>query len=225
MGPLKKGAAASAVSGGAQSIVPIALHYAPNTEARPLESVVGALAAVGVTVATVLSATGGPLTRIAAGAFSGAMTGGYLYGKREWDRNPVVKAYNQAPQYMAMLKGAAIGGVVGGLFGGTAAAFVPGADFLLAGAGGFSTLKVARAWRDRDVAHVIVAPPLKVQDYVTAATGDEKKAIHDLTVDLHRSLGAAKARLTGVPYDDNAPKFRGKIIETVSAEGGGLDNL
>lgn len=225
VGPLKKGAAASAVAGGAESIVPIALHYAPDTEARPVETAVGILAAAGVTLGTALAATGGPVTRILAGAFTGAVTGGYLYGKRLWDQNPPTKAYNQAPQYMAMLKGAAIGGLAGGLFGGTLAAVAPGAEYLLAGAGGVSTLQVARAWRDREVAHVLVAEPLKVKDYVDRAGGDEKQAVHDLTVDLHRSLGRAKEKLTGVPYDDAAPKFRGKIIETVSENGGGLGAL
>jgi hypothetical protein len=124
---------------------------------------------------------------------------------------------------MAMLKGAALGGLAGGLAGGAATWLVPGADYALAAAGGLSTLAVARAWRDREVAHVIIGTPLKTQDFVDRAGGDNKKAVHDLTVELHRSLGRAKEKLTGTPYDDNAPKFRGKIEETVGE--GGLGNL
>lgn len=225
VGPLKKGVAASAVNGGAESIVPIAIHYRPDDQKRPGETVLGLLAAAAVTAGTALAASGGPVTRIVAGAVTGAVTGGYLYGKREWDQNPVTKAYNQAPQYMAMLKGAALGGLAGGLLGGTVAGLIPGADYLLAGAGGFSTLQVARAWRDREVAHVVICSPLNVASAVQAAGGDKKQATHDLTVELHRSLGRAKAKLTGTPYDDQAPKFRGKIVETVSDQAGGLDSL
>ncbi len=222
VGPLKKGVASAAVNGGAESIIPIAMHYHPDDKSRPGEAVVGALAAAGVAVGTALASFSGPLTRIIAGAAAGAITGGYLYGRKQWHDNPPTKAYNQAPQYMAMLKGAALGALGGGVAGGIAAALIPHAGVALAASGGLATLAVANAWRTREIAHVIVGKPLIVADYVSAS-GSSKKAAISLTEDLHRSLGRAKEQLTGTPYDDSAPKFRGRVEETV--QDGDLGNL
>ncbi|MEW6277981.1 MAG: lysophospholipid acyltransferase family protein [Candidatus Eremiobacterota bacterium] len=228
VGPLMKGAATSALMADAHSVVPIAVHYQPDTEKRTGEAVLGALTAVAVTAGGAVAAMyGGPAVRIAAAAVGGALGLGSLLGVLNRNRTQNPNYYNQMPRYLAALSGGAVGVVAGGLAGGLSAwllpELAPWIGLAAAVGGGAGTLQMAGALRHRDLARVIVGDPLEVAPYKQAHR-KTRDAAAALTEDLHRALGRAKERLSGVPYDDSAPKFREKVEEGED-NGGGLNTL
>jgi len=222
IGSLKKGAAHFAVTGGAESVVPIAIDYVPNARQRPRETAMGLVAAASVLAAGVGTAlVGGPSARILASTLTATLAGTYIGGKIMRDRTPITDRCDVFPKYFATLNGAACGAVAGGLLGGLGAAFLgahsPVVTGIAAAAGAFGTWGLARAWRDRDIARVVIAKPLPVAPY-RESYPNRKEAVRALTIDLHRALGTTKSYLSGVPYDDTAEKFRGNIVENMKPQ-------
>lgn len=217
--PIKKGVAAAAISGGAKTVIPIALHYVPDDKPRYGELAFGLVAAAAVTAATVYAGEhGGLAARVATGALSGALCGAKVWGGLKKHTTPARVLYNQAPRFGAMLKGGALGALGGGLAGGLALAFAPEAlATIVGGLGAAGTVGLNEAWRNRYVAKVLVGKPIEVDDYRNSGL-KPREAINQLTEDLHRALGKGKEALTGTPYDENAPKFAGKIVETLKGQ-------
>lgn len=215
--PIKKGVAAAALHGGAQSVIPMALHYVPDEKARYGELAVGLVAAAAVTAATVYAgAHGGLAARVATGALSGALCGAKVWGGLKKNSTPLRVQFNQAPKFAAMLKGGALGALTGGLFGGLACAFNPETlSPIVGGLGAAGAIGLNEAWRNRYVAQVVVMPKITMDAYQGMKP---REAINQLTEDLHRSMGKGKEQLTGTPYDENAPKFAGKIVETLKGQ-------
>lgn len=206
--PIKKGAAASALYGGAKAIIPFAIHYQQDTTSRPGEAALGALTSAGVTAAGLLSTQAGPVLHGLGSFLVGGATGAYLFGKLAERLAPDSPETHQGPRYLAKVAG----GAVGLLAGGAASLFFPQATAVLSITGGLATLAAAHGLRHRPLAIIAAQKPLETAPYLAMA--DRKQAIVDLTVELHRSLGKGKEALTGHPYDDTAPKFKPKIVET-----------
>ncbi|HEY3998397.1 MAG TPA: lysophospholipid acyltransferase family protein, partial [Candidatus Xenobia bacterium] len=206
---LRLGAAAMAVKGHADSIVPMVYDYHP-ADAKAVhghERLAGRLAAGALTGTLAAAAVvGAPVVAAVVGgaalgaSLGGALAGHFVHGEVKMDE---VKKL-----------GARIGG---GLLGAAAAAglatlavvALPAAPVLgvaAAAAGGWGILRLARGFRNRDVAHLVVGKPIAVQPYVDQY-GPEK-AVTELTRDLHEEMGHIKERMTGVPYDPNAPAIQ-----------------
>ena len=221
IGAIKKGPAAFALKSGVDHIVPMAIHYASNTQPRLGEKAVGILAATAVTAAGVAAAAcGSPAVQTAACAAVTGMVSAFVVGRAAHRVTPEPEWNNQWPKYIEMLRWGAAAGAVGALAG--AFALPHAALPLMSAAAGLATVLTNRAWANRDVAHVKITPPIALDAYrdQTATDGPEKglrrkASIRQLTVDLHRAMGHAKAELTGVPYDDSAEKFQGTIKETL----------
>lgn len=211
VGLMKKGAAASAIHGGAETVIPIAMEYVKNDKPRIGEAVMGLLTAGAVTAAGLFGVAHIPGTVAAIG---GALTGAYVGGKLAYSLVPEgAPKLQSAPRYLAGLGGAVLGSIVGstvaGLIGG------PQTATAMAITGGLGTLGMANTLRTRDIARIVVCDPIPVAPYAQ----DEEGALH-LTEDIHRSLGHAKEKLTGVKYDDAAPKIGGKVVDGM--KNGGL---
>ena len=218
--PIKKGVAAAAISGGAKSIIPISIHYAPDDKPRYTELAVGVLAAVGVATATIYAgANGGLAARAAMGALSGSLAGAKIWGGLKKHTTPARVKHNQAPRFAAMLKGGALGALAGGLFGGLACALAPDTMAPIVGSlGAAGTLGLNEAWRNRYVAKVLVGKPIVPETYFQPGERP-RMAINAITEDLHRALGKGKEALTGTVYDETKPKiFEGKMVETLKGQ-------
>ncbi|MBI3925393.1 MAG: 1-acyl-sn-glycerol-3-phosphate acyltransferase [Armatimonadetes bacterium] len=205
VGPFKKGAAAAAILGGAESVVPIAIDYQPNDKPRYGEQVAGALAA-GVVVAGGVLSLGHPALGKAVSLVSGALAGILLGGLAGRSRVETAEPSNPGPQFVAGLQGAAIGGATGAVLAGLAAhdpVLMLGCSL----AGGLATLGLAEAWRERPVARVKIGPPIEMQPYLERAAIDRKAAVIELTRELHRRIGHLKEELSGVPYDPTAARI------------------
>lgn len=219
VGPMKKGAAASAIQGGAESVIPIAMEYVPNEKPRVKEAAIGLLTAGAVTAAGVFGAMHLPGLQTTIATVGGVLTGAYAGGKLAYS---LVKEgapkLQSAPRYLAGLGGALLGSLVFGTAAGLTSSFAPsvapGLATTMAVSGGVGTWGMATFLRNRDIARIIVCDPIPVSKYAA----DPEGSLH-LTEDLHRSLGAAKEKLTGVKYDETAPKIGGKVVETLK---GGL---
>lgn len=213
VGPLKKGAAYFALRGQAENIVPLAQSYGPDTRSRPGEAIAGMVLAGAVVAAGLASAHGGPVARVLGSVLTGAMAGGYALGKLQGDRTPNPEWYDPFPKYFATLTGGAVGMVLGAAASGLSAALAPETATWSALAGGLGTLGMARGWIHRDVARVVVGQPIPVEPYRQAPL---RQATSDLTAEVHRRLGHLTSQLSGRPYDDSLPKFRGRMVETVN---------
>ncbi|MEW6277202.1 MAG: lysophospholipid acyltransferase family protein [Candidatus Eremiobacterota bacterium] len=229
VGPIKKGAAAAALQGGADNIIPIGIEYKPDTQKRPLEAVAGALAACAVAAGGVLSAVhGGPGLQVTAAVLGTTLTAGFAGGKLLRRLLPEGSPQlNGVPRYLGGLAGGVAGGLLGAVGAGLACWLAPGCVQTLAtftaATSGVATWSLAGSLRHRDIAHVVVGQPIPVAPY--AQNYPFAKGARILTEDLHRSLGHLKEGLTGVPYDENAPKIGGKIKETLKQNQGGLLGL
>jgi 1-acyl-sn-glycerol-3-phosphate acyltransferase len=188
--PLKEGAAYMAILGGAESIVPVAIHVGEDKETRLGETALGTLAAAGVGAATMVAMAGGPVTRIVAGAVSGALFGAAasttLFGKDTW--NPYADAINETKIGTA---GALVGGIVGGL---TAGQFnSPWVGLAHGAASTTATLTAANAFIHRPVAKMEILKPLDVAAAVKEH--GRKGARSALTGQIYDALSNGKHRL------------------------------
>lgn len=213
--PIKKGAAYFALKGGAENIVPIGVFYKPDDKPRVEETTVAALASAGLAVAGLAaSAVGGPGARIAVATLGGALTGAFGLGKLSGKLVPVEDPKDQFPNYFAVLKGGAAGALLGGVAGGVAAALTDDASALVAGltglTGGASAFAISQSWIHRDIAQLRIGDPIEVDRYRNVPL---REGTTLLTEELHRRIGQETAQLSGIPYDESAPKIRGKIIE------------
>lgn len=194
VGAFKKGAAAAAILGGAESVVPMAIHYGPNQEFRAGELGIGLILGAGVT-ALGLANPGSPLLSAVGGALTGAFAGGAI-GENFASEG---EYWDPTPKFLARLKGGATGALAGGIvgfFGGQNSTL----SALTAVGGGVATLGLAKAWSDRPVATIRVGEPIPAQPYIELAKENKSQATAKLTTDLHRSIGQMKAELSGVPY-------------------------
>ena len=197
VGPLKRGAAKLAIIGQAESVVPIATDYQPDTEDRPHERLRGHLVAAAVTVGGAVSALGGPLARAVGGVITGAVAGAYVAGQvnRNITHNP--EWFDPFPRYYATLNGGLLGAAVGGAIGWVAGQFLPeDASRLAVGAlslaAGLSSERIAEGLRTRPLARVRIGKPLMVKDY-TDQHPTTRKAADALTLDLHQGHGSREA--------------------------------
>ncbi|MGE0494056.1 MAG: lysophospholipid acyltransferase family protein [Vulcanimicrobiota bacterium] len=192
IGPFKKGPAAAAILGKAETVVPIAIDYQPNDKPRLGERLLGLGAAAVVLAGSLACPT------------LGAVVGGVALGARLARRgveNP--EPSNPTPRFVAGVKGGLAGAAIGALVGASSSGWA-GLGCALAGAAG--TVALAEAWRNRPVAHVRIGQPIEVAPYVAQAETDRKGAVLALTEKMHESIGGLRACLTGVPYDASAPK-------------------
>lgn len=218
VGPLKKGAAYFALRGEAKRVIPIGLRYVPNDKPHRGETLVGALAAAGVAAAGLAAgAMGGHPVQIAVATLAGAVTGAYAAGKLAYDRTPNPEWYDPFPKYFSMLNAGSLGAAGGAALMGLTAAFVPGAAPVITSlsglTGGAATYGIVKGWRDRDIAKVVIGETIDTEGYRKMGI---KNGTDALTIELHRRLGGLTSQLSGVPYDDTAEKFRGKVEETLA---------
>ena len=205
IGPFKKGAAAIALKGQAESIIPIAIHYAPNDQPRTGEKIAGYLAAAAVTAGGVLAATASPTMQTIAGTVTGMLTGAYVVGRLAAGRTENKKFWNPTPKYAATVIGGLAGAVAGGLAGGLGTAQIAGhlgyqVAIGTSAAAGLSTLGLNSWWRNRPVAHVKIGEQVPMAQFHEKAKTDEKGTTKELIGVIHEKVGTLKAELSGVPY-------------------------
>ncbi|MCA9794613.1 MAG: 1-acyl-sn-glycerol-3-phosphate acyltransferase [Candidatus Eremiobacteraeota bacterium] len=200
IGPFKKGAAAAALLGGAESVVPMAIHYGPNTKPRHLERVLGLVAGAATAGALLLPAD--PIARGVAGAVGGGLLGAYLGNRVGRSRAVTKEAWNPGPRIVGGLKGAGWGALVG-----AGAGLALAASPLPALAGGIAAVGFAENWRNRPMAIIQAGEAIDTAPYLALAEKDRSAATTALTEELHRRIGTMKAGLSGVPYDEAAPKI------------------
>ncbi|MEW6282080.1 MAG: lysophospholipid acyltransferase family protein [Candidatus Eremiobacterota bacterium] len=218
VGPLKRGAAYFALKGDAESIVPIAIDYVPDDKPRHAETAVGVLAAAGMLAGGLLAATcAGPTGRVVFAALAGTLAGAHALGKPMYHKTNNPEWFDPFPRYFAMMKGSAAGAAIGGVAACLATAFLPEASAWISGlagvAGAVGAWGTMKGWRDREIARVVIGKPLEVAPFRNIP--NQREAINQLTVELHRALGRTNEQLMGVPYDDTRPKFRGVVVETL----------
>jgi hypothetical protein len=188
--PLKEGAAYMAILGKAESIVPVAIHVGEDKETRIGETALGTLMAAGAGAASMVAMAGGPITRIVAGAVSGALFGAAasttVFGKDTW--NPYADVIKESKIGAA---GALVGGIVGGL---TAGRFnSPWVGIAAGAATTAGTLTAANAFIHRPVAKMEVMKPLDVAAAVKEH--GRKGARSALTGQIYDALSEGKHRL------------------------------
>ncbi len=220
VGPMKKGAAASAIHGGAQNVIPIAMEYVKDDKPRVKEAVLGLLTAGAVTAAGLFGAAHLPGLQTTIATAGAMLAGAFAGGKLAYNLVPEgAPKLQSAPRYLAGLGGSIAGTILGAAGVAVSNWLAPGALPVLATtmavAGGVGTFGLASTLRHRDIARIIVCDPIPVAPYAA----QEEGALH-LTEAIHRSLGAAKEKLTGVKYDDSAPKILGKVVDGM--KNGGL---
>lgn len=205
VGPLKKGAAASALRGPAESAIPIAIHYEEGVrQARPgARSILSQGCKTAVRSALALA---GPLGGALSLAWSGATSGAWLGAMVGKTLTPQPKLWLQT-RNLGRLAGQGLGwlggaGLASWLGLGASTPWRVGAS-LVAGLAG---LGLATLHERRPHVEVKVLPGISLDDY----RGQGKAGVEALTVELHRSLGLAKQELSGVPYDASAPKLKQK---------------
>ncbi|MEW6279336.1 MAG: lysophospholipid acyltransferase family protein [Candidatus Eremiobacterota bacterium] len=212
VGPFKRGAAHIAIKGGAESVVPIAIDYQKDTEPRIGSEVANAFLSLGIAATAIAGMLLGGPARVIATTVSGALTGAYALGKTLKARAKQRKWFNPTSRFVAQLVGGIIGGAVGAVTGNALSEHLPRAAQVALGAGaGASAYKMGDAYIHRDVARIVVGQPIPVQPYVDEY-GDTRAAVNSLTTDLQRTMGHMKAGLTGVPYDESAPKFLQGVV-------------
>lgn len=192
VGAFKKGAAAAAILGHAESVVPMAIHYKKNDKLRPLELGAGLALGLGVAAAGLVF-PGSSLISTLSGALAGAFVGGELgkAGAKE------VEYWNPGPKFLSTLKGRVLGALAGGAVGflGTGQA-----SALASTAGGLGAFGLAESWRNRPVATVKVGAPIDAGPYTELAKTDKSAATTKLTKELHKAVGELKADLSGKDY-------------------------
>lgn len=194
VGRLKRGAASFALKAPARQVVPVAYHFQADDQSRWFETAaVGGLALAAGFLAPGL---GSSLAGAALGSKLGRALATHLAPALSSDRDPLVLtklAHDPSVK--------AAGSLVGGLIGAAAGAFLPNAGSLAAGLGTFS---LGYDFVHRDQCKVSIGKPIPVAEYLDR---DPRQANTDLTEELHRRIGHQVEKLSGVAYDDAAPKI------------------
>ncbi|MGE0488571.1 MAG: lysophospholipid acyltransferase family protein [Vulcanimicrobiota bacterium] len=194
VGRLKRGAASFALKAPAGQVVPVAYHFQADDQARWLETVAVGGLALGAGLVT--PGLGGPLVGAAIGSQTGRALATYLAPILSPDRDPLVLTkLARDPSIKAA------GSLVGGLIGAALGSLVPNAGSLAAGVGAFS---LGYDFIHRDQCKVSIGQPIPVSDYLDR---DARQANTDLTEELHRRIGHQVEKLSGVAYDEAAPKI------------------
>ncbi|HEY4000469.1 MAG TPA: lysophospholipid acyltransferase family protein [Candidatus Xenobia bacterium] len=202
----KRGPALIALKGGAESLVPITMHYRPDDGLvkHRGEQIAGWLGAAAVTA--------GALATGAVGAVAGAVLAGTCAGG--WVGKQFERIKDAFDPISPMVLHRGVGALTGAVL---ATAAVLGTTILVpalaipvaataAVAGGLGVLGLARAWRKRPIADVVIDDPIPVP----RITADQlRETINGLTTQLHAVMGRSKARLTGVSFDENSPAIKG----------------
>ena len=214
VGPLKKGAAAIAILGEADGVVPVALHYEKGNSSQPKEDRAGWLAGAAVAAGTFLAASGGPVARTLGGVVSGSVIGMSLgsyggsfkvKGENFWSPGKRLAAVAGGG-----LAGAVVGGVAGGLMANGAMAGT-GLSLTMSGFSGLAVRGMNEWWQNRPVAKVKIGAKFSIDDRIERSKlGKEqlRQETRELTEEIHQSLGSLKSELSGVPYDFSAPKIQ-----------------
>lgn len=197
--PLKRGAASFAYKA-AQRVVPVGYHFQADPEPRPLENI---LAAAGAGAIGVLAGTlGSPL----AGGMLGAAVGSKL---ARWAARKVLPKFesdkamserlNHDPIIMAGVSVA--GGLLGGALGAVSGAICSLPSALGVGLGAFSLM---RDYIHRPVTKIKIGEAIDLKPFKKM----EKRAANTaITEELHRRIGHLVSDLSGIPYDESAPKI------------------
>ncbi|MGE0491093.1 MAG: lysophospholipid acyltransferase family protein [Vulcanimicrobiota bacterium] len=219
---LKQGSAFIAHHSGAESIVPIAMDYVANDKPRTGERLAGWAAAALVAAGSVAAMAGDPLTRAVAGAITGGLTGLYGAGAAARALTPNPEWCDPFPKYFAGLKAGAAGLAAGALAGGVLGVTNPSSLAITGLTGAAATVGISEGWRNRPIARVKVGDPIPVSPYFPPGS-DSKEGVRKLTEDLHQTLGALKADITGVPYDPQARKVFDRSVDPPVGVGWSLD--
>lgn len=218
IGSFKRGSAWVALQAGAESLVPINVNYAPSQEKRVGETAraLGA-AVVAVTAAAAAASFGSPAVQAVAGALGGALFGAFAGGKLAYERTASAAPLNHYPKLFAALQGGALGALTGALAGAGLAHLAPALSPAVATAGAAGLYGLLAARRDRTLARLTVSQPVPVAPFAEQFAHKEGRdaAVVGLTEALHRTIGQRQSEITGVPYNDAAPKLRGHIVETM----------
>lgn len=209
---LKRGAATIAHWGGAETIVPISIVYDKDQKARLGERLTGFLAAGAMLAGSVLAASGGPTTRMLAGAVTGAVATAFAAGTIAHKSTTALEnddIKDPFPKLFARLQWGALGALAGGVAGGLAAS--PATLPFLGLAGGVGTIGLTEGWATRPVARVKVGQPMEVAPYFEG--NSTKEGAVAMTKDLHQTLGQLKAEQTGVDYDPESRKVFDRSID------------
>lgn len=195
---LKDGPARIGMMGKAESIIPITIHYRPDTRARPVEQLTAVAAGVLVSAAGIAAASGGGALGTVVGSAAGALAGGWI-GAAVARRGVETTWCHPLPRLAAGLKGAALGAAAGGLATGLGMHFFPAAapaiGWAASLAGGPAAAAAALGYSGRDVAHVVIGKPILFKDY----TGLKKhEAAAQMTQALYRELSTTKERLAQI---------------------------
>lgn len=195
--PFHKGAAAAAILGKADSLVPLAFHRSPNKDPRLGEFLAGLALATGV-AALPIAASFHPGSATFVNSLAGALTGAFSAGVLA--KSVIPESHPANPAKEAMTLGSRALGAVGGALAGYCAGPILGPQSV-ALLGGLSTLGLSESWRNRDIHQIKVGQPIAVKSYQKRAETHKSEAIKELTTLLHRRVGAMKAELSGIPYD------------------------
>jgi len=201
IGPFFKGAAAAAILGEADAVVPIGIHYGPDTKTRTLERLLGLCVALCLSAAVLLAPVAWQPGLLglgfgALGAVLGAWIGRKLAAEREY--------WNPFPGDLRRLGGGILGLIGGAILG---SLWVPQqgiGEMALSAACGLGVLGIATWWRRRLVQTIQIGEPLDVGAFIERAVEDRRGAVAELTRVLHREVGQLKAGLSGVAYDESA---------------------
>lgn len=202
IGPFKKGPAYSAIHGGAETVVPTSFYFQPAESKTSDWLKAGFVGAAGAALSITGAIVGGPVgtvCKVAAGAIAGTALGGGLGSKVM----PQAKWYDPTPPLIGKIAGGALGALAGGITAGIAGNSL--GPTLTGLAGGLGLFGLTRGLQNRTKIKVKIGEPVPVAPY-----REKEDPVTELTVDLHRNIGGLTSELSGVPYDDAAPKIHKK---------------
>ncbi len=207
IGAFKKGPAYCAIHGGAETVVPTVFDFQPAQPKSRARALLAGSAAFALTAgASLLGGGAATGARIAVGTLSGALVGGAA--GRKFAKPG--KWYDPTPDLLGRLGGGAAGAAAGGVLAALAGPLEQVLPSTLSAtitglAGAAAVYGLTRSREKRTVARVLVGQPIEVKPF-----RNQEDPVKDLTVALHQKMGAMKSKLSGVPYDENAPKIHAK---------------
>lgn len=197
--PLKRGAASFAYKA-AKTITPVGFHFEEDREPRFGQTLLAAAGAAALGLAA--GSVGGPVAGAVAGVAAGTKLARRLARAVVSRVQPDRKLNERLHQDPAILAGASVvGGLVGGALGALAGTLCTVPASLAVGLGAFS---LARDYIHRPNVKVSIGEPIDVEPYREL---DKRSANTALTEELHRRIGSEVEKLSGVPYDESAPKI------------------
>ena len=206
--PLQSGVGRISVGSSVKYALPVAQHYAKDTESHPVETALGVGLSAAAAGAGIWAACGGGLGAGIAGALTGLVGGALVGGTAGFLTGP---KDNEAVRTLGAAKWAGIAALATGVGAAAVGALAPGLAPAVVGTTsvltGLAGLGMTHHWTHRPVAYTSVAQPIEVEPYrQRAAASDDPNAAQNeanrLTADFHRSMTEVKDALTGkqTPY-------------------------